>query len=110
MKQKKKQEFEEVFTNPEYLDTLRQFMIKNLCIENLNFYEAVLNYKRAHALPSTPQKETFVKDLAKSVYNQFISPRAPEEINIDGKERDMIQDALGTDLSFPSSLNKLMLY
>jgi hypothetical protein len=86
---------DEIMASPEYLDSLRQYMIKNLSVENLNFYEAVQNYKRAHALPPTPQKDGFLRELARTLFHQYVRKGAPEEVNIDGRDKDGIMENLG---------------
>ena len=75
-------------------------MIKSLSVENLNFYEAVQNYKRAHALPPTPQKEGFLKELARTLFHQYVRKGSPEEVNIDGRDKDYVMENLGVCLCF----------
>lgn len=55
-----------------------RFMRLEFCEELLEFYHAVAEYRRLHAVSTQPQQE----NLARIIYAQFIASNAPSQINL----------------------------
>jgi phosphatidylinositol-3,4,5-trisphosphate 3-phosphatase/dual-specificity protein phosphatase PTEN len=78
----------EVLTVPEVRADFRAFCAKNLCLENMEFIEAVELYKNL----DVEKRDS----AARNIFSTFIAPSAPKCINIDGDSRALVVNAVGS--------------
>ncbi|XP_059204280.1 regulator of G-protein signaling 5 [Centropristis striata] len=76
------QDLETLLINKSGLQAFRGFLRSEFSEENLDFWLACEDYRVS---PSTMQK---IK--SSSIYNQFINPDAPQEVNLDAETREAL--------------------
>jgi len=74
--------------NPLTLHSLKKFMARTFCEENLLFYKAVEDLKRTD--PNSPEFKTLLEEIQK----EYLKQGSNHEININGKTRAKILKAI----------------
>lgn len=69
------------------LNFFRLFIKSELCEENLDFWLACEEFRKIRS-------RSKLKSKAKSIYNEFIKPDSPKEINLDYNTKEMLQQSL----------------
>ncbi|KAF2490886.1 RGS-domain-containing protein [Lophium mytilinum] len=108
-----------IITNPAARLLFREFLQESHCAENLSFYLEVQDftkqYKEAKAMSPAPKVEVIRETLAAaySLYNAFLAPGSPNELNIDHSLRTQLASrmtrAVGDDTSMLKSLDEVAL-
>ncbi|XP_063706711.1 uncharacterized protein LOC134835715 [Culicoides brevitarsis] len=77
---------EDCVADPMGLQEFTAYLKKEYSHENIRFWEAVTDLRRSSA-------SSVVKKV-KAIYDEFLSPNAPCEINVDGKTMEQVQAGL----------------
>jgi hypothetical protein len=106
-----------IIRNPSWRLLYREFLKETMCEENLSFYLEVQDfnnhYKNALASTGDHKIETIRETLAAAygLYNAFLAPGSPNELNIDHALRTQLATrmtrAVGDDAAMMTSLNEV---
>ncbi|XP_056588229.1 regulator of G-protein signaling 5 isoform X1 [Triplophysa dalaica] len=86
--EKPPQDLETLLNGKMAVQAFRWFLRSEFSEENLEFWLACEDYKNSSA-SKLPAK-------AQNIYNQFINPDAPLEVNLDSETREMLMDLMET--------------
>ncbi|XP_043207581.1 regulator of G-protein signaling 21-like [Amphibalanus amphitrite] len=70
------------------LSLFRSFLVQEFSEENLDFWLAVEEYKQAKHLNLTAS--------AHQIYDEFVAPTAPRQVNVDSKTRTAVKEGLSS--------------
>eukprot|EP01094_Clydonella_sp_ATCC50884_P025042 TRINITY_DN6431_c0_g1_i2.p1 TRINITY_DN6431_c0_g1~~TRINITY_DN6431_c0_g1_i2.p1 ORF type:complete len:2030 (-),score=626.26 TRINITY_DN6431_c0_g1_i2:965-6469(-) len=90
-------DFLRCITKPVTRKLLREFLKKNHCEENLDFWEAVQKYKAA----DTPQERV---SIGKALFKKYLAQGSEAEINVDVEVRRRIDVTLHEECKAPTDL------
>ncbi|KAF1835008.1 RGS-domain-containing protein [Decorospora gaudefroyi] len=105
-----------IIRNPSWRLLYREFLKETMCEENLSFYLEVQDFNRQYKTAISDNgdnKETIRETLAAAygLYNAFLAPGSPNELNIDHGLRTQLATrmtrAVGDDASMLQSLNEV---
>jgi hypothetical protein len=83
------EEMEQLLENPQKLEAFRQFLQKEFCVEGLLFLEHVYFFKKNCPTLSSADRT----GVAFAVYSMFIGEDSPLNVNISGKQREVLKSA-----------------
>lgn len=85
------------------LNFFRLFMKSEHCEENLDFWLACEEFRKIRS-------RSKLKSKAKSIYNEFIKPDSPKEINLDFNTKELLQQSLliPTQCTFKAAQHRVL--
>jgi hypothetical protein len=106
-----------IIRNPSWRLLYREFLKETMCEENLSFYLEVQEFDRQYRLAISDKGESKVETIretlaaAYGLYNAFLAPGSPNELNIDHALRTQLATrmtrAVGDDAAMLQSLNEV---
>lgn len=92
--------FDDVTSNPMLAQAFHTFLSKSYCSENLEFYDAVDQFRHlwrcSGTASMTDDQRRAMADGAQHIWNHYVAPSATMQINIDSDVVEAIQSQLGT--------------
>lgn len=106
-----------IIRNPSWRLLYREFLKETMCEENLSFYLEVQEFQRQYRQAINDKGENKVETIretlaaAYGLYNAFLAPGSPNELNIDHGLRTQLATrmtrAVGDDAAMLQSLNEV---
>jgi hypothetical protein len=106
-----------IIRNPSWRLLYREFLKETMCEENLSFYLEVQEFNRQYRAAISDKGENKVETIretlaaAYGLYNAFLAPGSPNELNIDHGLRTQLATrmtrAVGDDAAMLQSLNEV---
>ncbi|KAH6028611.1 hypothetical protein HBI54_229370 [Parastagonospora nodorum] len=106
-----------IIRNPSWRLLYREFLKETMCEENLSFYLEVQEFERQYRAAISEKGENKVETIretlaaAYGLYNAFLAPGSPNELNIDHALRTQLATrmtrAVGDDAAMLQSLNEV---
>jgi len=106
-----------IIRNPSWRLLYREFLKETMCEENLSFYLEVIDFTRQYQTAISDKGENKVETIretlaaAYGLYNAFLAPGSPNELNIDHALRTQLATrmtrAVGDDAAMLQSLNEV---
>lgn len=106
-----------IIRNPSWRLLYREFLKETMCEENLSFYLEVQEFNRQYRVAISDKGENKVETIretlaaAYGLYNAFLAPGSPNELNIDHGLRTQLATrmtrAVGDDAAMLQSLNEV---
>ncbi|KAF1928694.1 RGS-domain-containing protein, partial [Didymella exigua CBS 183.55] len=106
-----------IIRNPSWRLLYREFLKETMCEENLSFYLEVQEFHRQYRVAISDKGDNKVETIretlaaAYGLYNAFLAPGSPNELNIDHSLRTQLATrmtrAVGDDAAMLQSLNEV---
>jgi hypothetical protein len=106
-----------IIRNPSWRLLYREFLKETMCEENLSFYLEVIDFTRQYNAATSEKGDNKVETIretlaaAYGLYNAFLAPGSPNELNIDHALRTQLATrmtrAVGDDAAMLQSLNEV---
>eukprot|EP01113_Clastostelium_recurvatum_P050455 TRINITY_DN9560_c0_g1_i2.p1 TRINITY_DN9560_c0_g1~~TRINITY_DN9560_c0_g1_i2.p1 ORF type:complete len:464 (-),score=70.24 TRINITY_DN9560_c0_g1_i2:26-1417(-) len=94
-------EFQQILDNPKARDKFRSFLVYQLCVENIMFWEDVQRYKNGDTAPIMTEEDTI--QMARIIHEKYIRNDSMYQVNISSHIQHTITDTINRQNHHPSS-------